>query len=55
MSAFIKTLVGDAWNVSVVGVLVAAAAALTYLGHTAAVPFVIPPMALCGVAWLAKR
>lgn len=33
MGAFVKTLFGDAWNMAGVGIIVAAAAGLTELGH----------------------
>jgi hypothetical protein len=55
MKAFVKTLIGDARNVSVVTVVVLAEAALVYGGHTDAAAFVIPPLTLAGVAWLSGR
>ena len=53
MRAFIKTLVGDARNLSVVAAVMLAEAALVYAGHADAAAFVIPPITLAGVAWLA--
>lgn len=55
MNAFIKTLVGDAWNVSTVVVIVLAAVALIDFGHAALAVFVIPPVTLAGVGWLAHH
>ena len=55
MRAFVKTLVGDAWNVSVVAAVMLAEATLVFGGHTDAAAFVIPPITLAGVAWLTRR
>ncbi|MGA3000354.1 MAG: hypothetical protein ABSE20_01380 [Acetobacteraceae bacterium] len=55
MKALVKTLVGDVWNVSVVATIVLGAVALVYSGRTEVVAFVIPPLTLAGVAWLARR
>jgi len=55
MRAFVKTLVGDIWNVSVIAVILVAEISLIESGHADASPFVIPPLTLCGVAWLARR
>ena len=55
MKAFAKTLLGDAWNVSVVAAVMLAEVALVYGGHADAAAFVIPPLTLAGVAWLTKR
>lgn len=55
MKAFIKTLVGDTWNVAVVAAIMLAEAALLWAGHADAAAFVIPPLTLAGVAWLTRR
>jgi hypothetical protein len=55
MKALMKTLIGDAWNVSVVSFVLAVAAALVLTGQGEAAAFVIPPLTLAGVAWLARR
>ena len=55
MTEFIKTLVGDTWNLSVVAAIMLAEVALVFAGHAAAAAFVIPPVTLAGVAWLARR
>lgn len=55
MSAFVKTVVGDAWNVTVVGAIMLAEVALVFTGHAAAAAFVIPPLTLAGVAWLVRH
>jgi hypothetical protein len=55
MNAFIKTLVGDVWNVSTVVVIVLAAVALIDFGHAELAAFVIPPVTLAGVGWLARH
>jgi hypothetical protein len=54
MSAFVKTLVGDVRNLCVVAGLVLAAAALVFAGHAGAAAFIIPPLTLAGVGWLAR-
>jgi hypothetical protein len=55
MNAFVKTLFGDAWNLSVVAILVAVMAALSFAGHAMIAALVIPPMTLAGVAVLARK
>jgi len=55
MRAFIKTLVGDVWNVSVVAIIMLAEVALLWAGRADAAAFVIPPITLAGVAWLTRR
>jgi hypothetical protein len=55
MSAFVKTLFGDAWTLSVVAILVAVMTALSFAGHANAGAFVIPPLTLAGVAVLARK
>jgi hypothetical protein len=55
MNAFVKTLIGDAWNLSVVAGLVLTAAVICFIGHAGAAAFVMPPLTLAGVAWLARH
>jgi hypothetical protein len=55
MRAFVKTLVGDVWNLSVVAVVILAEVFLLHAGETDISAFVIPPLTLAGVAWLAGR
>ena len=55
MSAFVKTVVGDAWNLSVVAAIMFFEIALVFTGHAAIAAFVIPPFTLAGVAWLARH
>ena len=55
MSAFCKTLFGDAWNLSAVGVVLAAEVALTQSGNGALAVYLIPTLILASVAWLARR
>ena len=55
MSAFLKTLIGDAWNCTVVAVIILAEAALVFGGGLELAAFTIPPVTLAGVAWLARR
>lgn len=55
MRAFIGTLVGDVANLSVVAVVMAVEVGLLVTGHVAAMAYVVPPVALAGVAWLARR
>jgi hypothetical protein len=55
MRAFVKTLVGDVWNLSVVAVVILAEVVLVHAGETDTSAFVIPPLTLAGVAWLARR
>lgn len=55
MRAFVKTLVGDVANLSVVAVIIAVEAVLLIAGHAAAMAYIVPPVALAGVAWLATR
>ena len=55
MRAFLKTLFGDAHNVAVVALLLAVALALTCTGHPHAAAYILPPLTLLGVAWLAPR
>jgi hypothetical protein len=55
MRAFVKTLVGDVWNLSVVAVVILAEVVLVHAGEGDISAFVIPPLTLAGVAWLARR
>ena len=55
MTAFVKTLVGDARNLAGVALTVAVAAALTELGHAAWAVYAMPATALAVVAWLARH
>ena len=55
MSAFFKTLVGDTRNLSVVAGVMLVAVGLVYSGHANAAAFVIPPLVLGGVGWLARH
>lgn len=55
MNAFVKTLVGDVWNISVVAVVMAVGVVLVASGNAAAAAFVVPPVTLAGIAWLARR
>jgi len=55
MKALVKTLIGDVANLSVVAVILFAAAALTWIGESAIAVYAIPLMTLAGVAWLARR
>ncbi|HEX3348793.1 MAG TPA: hypothetical protein VHS58_11905 [Acetobacteraceae bacterium] len=55
MRAFAKTLVGDGWNVSVVTAVILVEAVLAFAGAADAAAFVIPPLTLAGVAWLARH
>ena len=54
MKAFCKTLFGDTRNVAVVAALVALEAALAYGGHGRDAAFILPPLVLLGVGWLAR-
>jgi hypothetical protein len=54
MRAFLKTLIGDVWNLSVVGVIVLAEVGFVQSGHADLSAFAVPPLTLAGVAWLAR-
>jgi hypothetical protein len=54
MRDFVKTLVGDARNLSVVAALMLVEVAMVFAGHADAAPFVIPPLTLAGVVWLTR-
>lgn len=53
MKAFMKTLFGDSRNVAVVAVILAVEIVLAQSGHAAAAAYLVPPLALAGVGWLA--
>ena len=53
MKAFLKTLFGDAWNVAIVALILAVEIALAQSGHAAAAAYLVPPLTLTGIGWLA--
>jgi hypothetical protein len=55
MSAFLKTLFGDAGTLAVVAVVMATEAWLVASNQVASAAFAIPALVLAGTAWLAKR
>ena len=55
MSAFLKTLFGDAGTVVVVVIVMAAEVLLVTNSQIASAAFTLPFLVLAGVAWLAKR
>ena len=55
MRAFVKTLFGDAWNLTAVGGVMAAEVAVTQSGNGAVAAYLIPVLVLASVAWLARR
>lgn len=55
MKAFLKTLIGDAANVSVVSLVVLISIALNATGETAIAAYVVPPVTLLGILCLARR
>lgn len=55
MKAFVKTLFGDAANVAVVLVLVAAAFGLIATGQGGIAVYVVPLLAMAGIVWLAHH
>jgi hypothetical protein len=55
MSAFLKTLIGDAGTVAVVAIVMVAEAWLAASNQVASAVFAIPLLVLAGTAWLAKR
>jgi hypothetical protein len=55
MSAFLKTLFGDAATLAVVAIVMAAEVLLVANGHVALAAFVVPSLVLAGAAWLAQR
>ena len=55
MSAFLKTLFGDASTVAVVAIVMAAELALVVNGLGTAAAFAVPALVLAGTAWLARH
>jgi uncharacterized protein (TIGR03382 family) len=55
MSAFMKTLFGDAGTVAVVLLIMAAEALLVFNGQVTSAAFAVPLLVLIGAAWLARR
>ncbi len=54
MSALVKTLFGDAYNVAGVAIVVAVAVALAETGHGGWAVYAMPLAALAVVGWLAR-
>jgi hypothetical protein len=55
MSAFLKTLFGDAGTVAVVAIVMAAEVLLVATDQAASAALAVPSLVLAGTAWLAKR
>jgi len=55
MSAFLKTLFGDAGTIAVVAIVMAAEVLLVASDQAASAAFAVPSLVLAGAAWLAKR
>jgi len=55
MSAFLKTLFGDAGTVAVVAIILAAELLLVDYDQAASAAFAVPILVLAGIAWLARR
>jgi hypothetical protein len=55
MSAFLKTLFGDAGTVAVVAIVVAIELMLVDRNQAASAAFAVPILVLAGTAWLARR
>jgi hypothetical protein len=55
MSAFLKTLFGDAGTVAVVAVVMAAEVLLVAADQGSSAAFAVPCLVLAGTAWLAQR
>lgn len=55
MKAFCKTLFGDLRNLGVVAAIVALEAALAGTGHGREAAYIVPPLILAGIGWLAPR
>jgi hypothetical protein len=55
MSAFLKTLFGDARTVAVVVIVMAAELLLVETGQEVAAAFAVPALVLAGTAWLARH
>jgi hypothetical protein len=55
MRVFCRTLFGDARNLTAVGAVMVAEATLTQSGNSAIAVYLIPPLVLASVAWLARQ
>lgn len=55
MSSFVKTLIGDRWNVAVVAGIVLVAYALAAAGQVDIEAYLVPIVTLAGVGYLARR
>ncbi|MDE3116022.1 MAG: hypothetical protein KGL26_10515 [Pseudomonadota bacterium] len=55
MSAFFKTLFGDLYNLTFVGCVVGAAAAMVHFGVGREAVYAVPALLLAGAGWLATR
>ena len=55
MSAFLKTLFGDAGTVSVVVIVMTTEMLFVATGQTTFAAFAIPSLVLAGASWLATR
>lgn len=55
MSAFLRTLFGDAGTVAVVAIAMAAEVLLVANDQLASAAFAVPSLVLAGTAWLARR
>jgi hypothetical protein len=53
--ALCRTVFGDVGNAVAVTALVAVAIALVAAGHAAEAGWILPPLVLAGVGWLAAR
>ena len=54
MSAFLKTLFGDAATVAVVAIIMAAEVSLVADGHATSAALAVPVLVLTGTTWLAR-
>jgi hypothetical protein len=55
MKTFLKALFGDAANVAVVAIVMAVELAMVAANEAAAAALIVPPLLLCGAAWLSTR
>jgi hypothetical protein len=55
MSSFVKTLIGDRWNVAAVAGIVLVAYVLAAAGRPDFEPFLVPVATLAGIGFLARR
>jgi hypothetical protein len=55
MRTFLRVLLGDVWNVSVVVAIVLVEIAMTWGGVSFAAAFIVPPLTLGGVVLLMRR